>query len=81
METDNELARKNIEELTNKLKEYKRNLDLTQEIRNHFDEELEKKTKEIVDDYEDQLSKKEENHRSEIQLLNEHIEFNDEKKD
>ena len=39
---DNELAMKTIEELTNKLKEYKRNLDLTQEIRNHFDEELKK---------------------------------------
>ena len=89
LDMDNELARKTIDELTGKLKEYKRNLDMTQEIRNHFDEELDKKTKDLVDDYEEQLSKKEENHRAEIVLLNEHSEttlnqlkkiFNDEKK-
>ena len=89
LDTNNELVRKTIDELTIKLKEYKRNLVLTQEIRNHFDEELDKKTKEIIDDYEDQLNKKEEEHRSEIALLNEHSErtlnqlkkiFKDEKK-
>ena len=31
-----------IDELTTKLKEYKKNLDSTQEIRNHFDDEVEK---------------------------------------
>ena len=43
LDQDNESARKTIDDLTAKLKDYKKNLDLTQEIRNHFDEELEKK--------------------------------------
>ena len=68
---DNEAARKTIDELTVKLKEYKKNLDSTQEIRNHFEEEIEKRIKDKIQDYEDQLNKKEENHRAEIALLNE----------
>ena len=89
LDQDNESARKTIDDLTAKLKDYKKNLDLTQEIRNHFDEELEKKIKEKIQEYEEQLNKKEEDHRTEIALLNEHSEstlnqlkkiFNDEKK-
>ena len=49
---DNEAARKTIDELTNKLKEYKKNLDTTQEIRNHFEEELDKRIKDKIQEYE-----------------------------
>ena len=89
LDRDNESARKTIDELTTKLKEYKKNLDMTQEIRNHFDKEIEKRIKDKIQEYEEQLNKKEENHRAEIALLNEHSEntlnqlkkiFNDEKK-
>ena len=45
LDQDNESARKTIDDLTAKLKDYKKNLDLTQEIRSNFDKELEKRIK------------------------------------
>lgn len=81
-------SKKTIEDLTKRLNEYKKELDMTQDIRNNFNIELRKKTKDIINDYENQLILKEENHRNEIKELNNHSEdtlnqlkaiFNDEK--
>ena len=58
LDRDNEAARKTIDDLTTKLKEYKKNLDLTQEIRSNFDKELEKRIKDKIQEYEEQLNKK-----------------------
>jgi hypothetical protein len=81
-------SKKTIEDLTKRLNEYKKELDMTQDIRNNFNVELRKQTKDIINDYENQLILKEENHRNEIKELNNHSEdtlnqlktiFNDEK--
>ena len=88
LDMENEAKQKKIEDLTSELDECKKKLELTQEIRSHFNDELGKKTKNIVEDYELQLTKKEEEHRNEIRILNEQNEktlnqlkkiFNDEK--
>ena len=63
-------SEKKIEELESKLKEYKKELDSTQDIRINFNAELKKQAKNIINDYEQQLILKEETHRNEIRDLN-----------